>query len=92
MIHDGRADDGRFRDTIEQLGYHAPQEPDHDGAERQREQDLWRRLVVAIVLGVPVVLISMVPGLRFAGWEWVVAALATPVVFWSGGRSTGPPG
>ena len=84
VIHDGRADDGRFRDTIEQLGYHAPQEPDHDGAERQREQDLWRRLVVAIVLGVPVVLISMVPGLRFGGWEWVVAALATPVVFWSG--------
>ena len=84
VIHDGRADDGRFRDTIEQLGYHAPQEPDHDGAERQREQDLWRRLVVAIVLGVPVVLISMIPALRFGGWEWVVAALATPVVFWSG--------
>ena len=36
------------------------------------------------MLGVPVVLISMVPGLRFGGWEWVVAALATPVVFWSG--------
>ena len=84
VIHDGRADDGRFRDTIEQLGYHAPQEPDHDGAERQREQDLWRRLVVAIVLGVPVVLISMIPALRFGGWEWVVAALATPVVLWSG--------
>src|SRR6187402_476301 len=58
VIHDGRSDDGRFRDTIEQLGYHAPHEPDHDGAERRREQDLWRRLVVAVVLGVPVVLIS----------------------------------
>ncbi len=84
VIHDGSGDDGRFRDTIEQLGYHAPQEPDHDGAERQREHDLWRRLVVAVVLGVPVVLISMIPALRFSGWEWVVAALATPVVFWSG--------
>ena len=26
----------------------------------------------------------MIPPLRFAGWEWVVGALATPVVFWSG--------
>ena len=26
----------------------------------------------------------MVPALRFDGWEWVVGALATPVVFWSG--------
>ena len=84
VIHDDRADDGQFRDAIEQLGYHAPQEPDHDGAERRRERDLWRRLVVAVVLGVPVVLISMIPALRFSGWEWVVAALATPVVFWSG--------
>ncbi len=84
VIHDARADDEQFREAIEQLGYHAPQEPDHDGAERQRERDLRRRLVVAVALGLPVVLISMVPALRFAGWEWVVAALATPVVFWSG--------
>ena len=26
----------------------------------------------------------MVPALRFAGWEWVSLALATPVVFWGG--------
>ena len=84
VMHDGRADDRRFRETIEQLGYQAPYEPDHDGAERRREEDLRRRLVVAVVLGVPVTLISMVPGLRFTGWEWVVAALATPVVFWCG--------
>ncbi len=26
----------------------------------------------------------MVPSLQFDGWEWVVAALATPIVFWCG--------
>ena len=46
--------------------------------------DIRRRLVVAIVLGVPVVLISMVPALMFDGWQWVAGALATPVVFWCG--------
>ncbi|MBK5287997.1 MAG: cadmium-translocating P-type ATPase, partial [Acidimicrobiia bacterium] len=35
-------------------------------------------------LGLPVVLMSMVPALMFDGWQWVAAALATPVIFWSG--------
>src|SRR4051812_33525303 len=47
-------------------------------------RDIRTRLVVAVVLGVPVVLISMVPALMFDGWQWVAGALATPVVFWSG--------
>ena len=53
---------------------------DHDEPARV----LWRRLVVAIVLTVPIVLLAMVPPLRFSGWEWVALALSTPVVFWSG--------
>ena len=93
VIHDGRGDDRRFRDTIEQLGYQAPQEPDHDGAERQREQDLWRRLVLAVVLGVPVVLISMIPGLRFstAGSGWSPRS-PRPSCSGAAGHSTGPRG
>ncbi|MCK0117281.1 heavy metal translocating P-type ATPase [Isoptericola sp. S6320L] len=47
-----------------------------------RGDDLRRRLRVAAVLTVPVVLLSMVPALQFAGWQWVVAALALPVVTW----------
>ncbi|HLM18156.1 MAG TPA: copper-translocating P-type ATPase, partial [Acidimicrobiia bacterium] len=35
------------------------------------------------VLGIPVIAISMVPGLQFAGWEWVAFALSTPIVLWS---------
>ena len=45
----------------------------------------WRtRFVVAALLTVPLVLLAMVPPLRFTGWEWVAFALATPVVFWAG--------
>ncbi|MBN0038975.1 copper-translocating P-type ATPase [Cellulosimicrobium cellulans] len=43
---------------------------------------LARRLRVAAVLTVPVVAVSMVPALQLTGWQWVVAALALPVVTW----------
>jgi len=41
------------------------------------------RLTVSIVCGVPVVLMSMVPGLQFDGWMWWALALSVPVVLWS---------
>ncbi|WP_084468230.1 heavy metal translocating P-type ATPase [Promicromonospora sukumoe] len=47
-----------------------------------RGDDLLRRLRVSAVLTVPVLLLSMVPGLSFPGSEWLVAALALPVVVW----------
>lgn len=47
-----------------------------------RGEDLLRRLRVSAVLTVPVLLLSMVPGLMFPGSEWLVAALALPVVAW----------
>jgi Cu+-exporting ATPase len=45
---------------------------------------LTRRLVLAIVLTIPVALVSMVPPVRFDGWEWLALALSTPVVIYSG--------
>ncbi|TQS40241.1 cadmium-translocating P-type ATPase [Cryptosporangium phraense] len=42
------------------------------------------RLVAAVVLGLPVILLAMVPGWQFDGWQWVSLALATPVVAYSG--------
>ena len=39
--------------------------------------------MLAVVLTIPVVAISMVPGLQFGGWEWVAFALSTPVILWS---------
>ena len=42
------------------------------------------RLAVALVLTAPLVVLAMVEPLRFAGWEWLAFALATPVVLWAG--------
>ncbi len=42
------------------------------------------RLLVAVALGLPVLLVAMIPPLQFAGWQWLALALATPVVFWAG--------
>jgi P-type Cu+ transporter len=84
VVHAPTVDVTELRETIERLGYHAPVTSDHEAAERRREADLRRRWIVALVLGVPVMVLSMVPPLQFDGWEWVVAALATPIVFWCG--------
>ena len=83
VLHRGAAESD-MRAVVERLGYVAPVHADHDAAEQRREADLRRRWTVALVLGVPVVLLSMVPALQFDRWEWVVAVLATPIVFWSG--------
>ncbi|WP_426596026.1 heavy metal translocating P-type ATPase [Cellulomonas sp. McL0617] len=48
-----------------------------------RGADLRRRLRVAAVLSVPVLLLSMIPAWQFTGWQWVVAALALPVATWA---------
>ena len=56
--------------------------PGTDPGTEYRGDDLLRRLRVSAVLTVPVLLLSMVPALSFPGGEWVVAALALPVVAW----------
>jgi heavy metal translocating P-type ATPase len=49
-------------------------------------RELWRRLVVALLLGVPLADLSttlvLVPSLRFPGWQWVLLAMTLPVVTW----------
>ena len=66
-------------------GYAAslPGAPRSDVSERTARW-LLRRLVVAAALSVPLVLLAMVPPLRFGGWEWLAFVLSTPVVLWSG--------
>jgi P-type Cu+ transporter len=82
--------------AVESVGYHAhpattPGSMAHDddeaGAHHHHDEPvavLWRRLVIAIALTVPVALLAMVPPLQFADWEWAAFVLATPVVFYSG--------
>ncbi len=83
--HDPAAVGGpQFREAVEGLGYHLIDDGSADEAAERRQQELWRRLLVAAALTIPVVVISMIPPARFSGWEWMVGALTTPVVFWSG--------
>ena len=73
--------------TVEAAGYAASVRAPapRPGSQTDAEADTLRvRLVVAAALTLPVVLLGMVPALRFAAWEWVSLALATPVVLWAG--------
>jgi Cu+-exporting ATPase len=71
--------------AVERIGYHARLRDEQAEEHAAHRHEVWPlRLVVALVLSVPLVLLSMIPPLRFAGWEWVSLVLATPVVFWSG--------
>ena len=51
-------------------------------ADEEHTAYLRRRMLVALGLTVPVVALSMIPALQFAGWPWVVLALTAPVVAW----------
>lgn len=44
---------------------------------------LRQRLVGAVVLSVPVILMAMVPALQFTNWQWLSLALASPVIVWA---------
>ena len=69
--------------AVETAGYHASLPREALGEEDPARQ--YRlRLLVAVSLSVPLVLLAMVPPVQFSGWEWVSLALATPVVFWCG--------
>ncbi len=45
---------------------------------------LRQRLTTAVVLGLPVVLLSMVPAWQFTNWQWLALTLASPVVVYAG--------
>ncbi|ROQ36619.1 Cu+-exporting ATPase [Frondihabitans sp. PhB188] len=56
---------------------HASGEHDHGSAD-----DLRQRVVVSAILALPVLVLSMVPPLQFADWQWLAFALASPVAIW----------
>ena len=75
--------------TVEAAGYGAAlpgTATDATQAERPDDalRSIRRRLVGAALLTVPLTLLQLVPALQFSGWEWFVAGLATPVIFWAG--------
>jgi len=84
LLYGSGTGEAEFRSVIEGLGYGIVDTDEADDSEERRAAELLRRFVVAAVLAVPVVLLSMFTPLQFDGWEWLVAVLATPVIFWSG--------
>ena len=72
--------------AVEAIGYHAaPASEQHAGHQHEHDAPP-TRLLVALVLAAPLVLLAMVPPLQFTGWDWLSLVLATPVVFWSGAQ------
>jgi Cu+-exporting ATPase len=69
--------------TVEATGYTAALPSAHEHALDSTDA-LRRRLVLAIALSIPLVVMAMIPPAQFANWEWVAFALSAPVIFWSG--------
>ncbi|WP_399086009.1 heavy metal translocating P-type ATPase [Streptomyces sp. BBFR2] len=77
--------------TVEKTGYTAvvpaPPEPEPDDEESGPADDgltaLRQRLLTALVLSVPVILMAMVPALQFTNWQWLSLTLAAPVVVYA---------
>ena len=85
VLHDGTTDDANLRLVVERAGYSAPVDAADDGeAEQRRIAGLRRRLIAAVLAGLPVVVVSMAPPLRFDGWRWGALAASAVVVFGSG--------
>ncbi len=88
---DGPIDPAMLIAEVENAGYSAavpapPDAPRVDGGEsgEQRElRALRHRLIGAVVLSVPVILLAMIPALQFTYWQWASLALAAPVIVWA---------
>jgi Cu+-exporting ATPase len=86
------AEPSMLRQRLVDAGYVAAGEtidaPDRTSLQEEREaqyRTYKRRFVVALLLSLPVAVISMAHGaLDFPGVNWVLFALTTPVVLWAG--------
>ena len=77
-------DPAALKAAVERVGYAVPEVPDDAAMHERRRVRLQRQLIVAVILTVPVLLISMVPAFMFDGWQWVALLLTTPVVLGAG--------
>jgi heavy metal translocating P-type ATPase len=82
--------------AVTQAGYAATDRDEAEGAgedgaagEPGASRDfayLRRRLIVALIFFIPLtdlsLMLSLVPSLRFGGWQWLLTACAAPVALW----------
>ena len=82
----GPPQDGPPQDGATQYGP-AQDGPAQDGPDNAQAAYLRRRLILALVFFVPLsdlsITLSLFPSYRFAGWQWVLVALAAPVALWA---------
>ncbi len=87
-----RQDAARAVERVRGAGYdaHVRQDPDDPWSRRATEvriSSLRRRLAVSALLTVPLmdltIILALVPGWRFAGWQWLCLLLALPIVTWA---------
>jgi Cu+-exporting ATPase len=83
----GQVSADQLVEAVESIGYGAllPSAVADDSIDpaATRLADLRRRLILAIALGTPVLLMSMIPSLQFRGWQWLALVLSTPVAAYS---------
>jgi Cu+-exporting ATPase len=86
----GAVDREQLVAAVQAVGYDAalPAEPTAEPAAAAPEPDdetapLRRRLIVAALLSVPVLLMAMIPALQFDNFQWLSLQLVTPVVLWA---------
>jgi Cu+-exporting ATPase len=80
---DGVTDATDLIAAITKVGYGA-RLIDRDQRETEAPVDpvLTARVIVSLALAIPVFLVSMIPAWQFDGFQWVAAALTTPIVTW----------
>ncbi|MGB7963663.1 MAG: heavy metal translocating P-type ATPase [Propionicimonas sp.] len=69
--------------VVENTGYLAAL-PDPELPEVDRAAKLRTKVIGAAALGIPVILLAMVPAWQFPGWQWFSLALTLPVFGWAG--------
>ena len=80
---DGVTDATDLIAAITKVGYGARViDRDHREEEAPGDPVLTARVIVSLALAIPVFLVSMIPAWQFDGFQWVAAALTTPIVTW----------
>ena len=74
-------------EAVEAVGYSATLPASEPAETTDAEPDeiaaLRRRLIIAAVLSIPVLLMAMIPALQFDNFQWLSLNLVTPVVLWA---------
>jgi len=75
LTYTGQPNLDELKSAVEATGYKI-------GEGKSEQKSIRPKLITGAVLSVLTVAISMVPALRFAGWEWWALVLSTPVMFY----------